>query len=311
MIGRNLLLWASTNRWIARRAMRAGFVRRSVAAFMPGETTTDAIEAAGRLLSEGITPILTVLGENVTTLAAARSVSDRYRTLVDEAHRAGLHVEVSVKPTQLGIDQDPDACASNLAAIAERSDATGSFLWLDMERSTYVDGTLALYRNLRARTERCGVAVQAYLFRTPADVEALVPLGAAIRLVKGAYLEPASIAYERKADVDRQYFELASRLLSPDAARPGALLHIATHDVPLQEKLRQVIADAGVPKHRYAFAMLYGIRADRQRELVRHGEPVHCLISYGPEWFPWYMRRLAERPANVWFVVKNLLRLPV
>ena len=308
MIGRNLLLWASTNRWISERAVRAGFVRRSVSAFMPGETTADALEAAAGLLAGGITPILTLLGENVTHASAAAATSSNYGALIDEARRAGLNVEISIKPSQLGFDLSPDLCARNLLTISDRCQAAGLFLWLDMERSHYVDGTLALYRMLRERTPRCGVALQAYLFRTPADVEALVPLGAAIRLVKGAYLEPASIAYQRKADVDRQYFTLASRLLSTDAARPGALLHIATHDVPLQERLHRVISEQGVPKDRYAFAMLYGIRADRQRELVRQGEPVHCLVSYGPEWFPWYMRRLAERPANAWFVVKNLFR---
>jgi proline dehydrogenase len=177
-----------------------------------------------------------------------------------------------------------------------------------MESSPYVDGTIALFKRLRERSDKVGIAIQAYLYRTPRDIEELVPLGAAIRLVKGAYLEPASVAYPKKADVDASYFALASRLLQDDAARPGALLHIATHDIGLQQRLQQVIADRRVTAARYELAMLFGIQTARQEELGRAGVRTRCLISYGEYWFPWYMRRLGERPANIWFVVKNLFR---
>ena len=153
-----------------------------------------------------------------------------------------------------------------------------------------------------------GIAIQAYLFRTAKDIEELVPLGAAIRLVKGAYLEPAEVAYPKKSDVDEDYFTLASRMLQDDAAKPGALLHIATHDLGLQGRLQQVIADRKIPQSRYEFAMLFGIQTSRQQELGRAGIRTRCLISYGEYWFPWYMRRLGERPANVWFVMKNMFR---
>jgi proline dehydrogenase len=307
-LARRALLWASTNPWIAERAVRTAFVRRSVSAFMPGETSADAVAAARRLASEDIGTILTELGENVTTLDAAALVRDRYLALIDDLAQAGLDAHLSVKVTQLGYDLDPRVCETHLVTLVDAAIRAGIFFWLDMERSSYVDGTLALYRTLRERTPRVGVALQAYLYRTPRDVEALMPLGAAIRLVKGAYLEPASVAYPKKADVDEQYFTLASRLLSADAERPGALLHVATHDVALQDRLRQVMAERRVGRARYSFAMLYGIRAARQRELAGQGEPLRCLISYGSQWFPWYMRRLAERPANVWFVVRNLVR---
>jgi proline dehydrogenase len=177
-----------------------------------------------------------------------------------------------------------------------------------MESSVYVDGTLALYRRLRERSSSVGLALQAYLYRTEKDIDSLIPLGAAIRLVKGAYLEPAAVAYPKKSDVDAHYFKLASRLLQDDAARPGALLHIATHDIPLQERLQAVIAERKIPTSRYEFAMLYGIQTARQVQLGKQGLRTRCLISYGEYWFPWYMRRLAERPANVWFVAKNMFR---
>jgi proline dehydrogenase len=177
-----------------------------------------------------------------------------------------------------------------------------------MESSPYVDGTIALFKRLRERSDKIGIAIQAYLFRTEKDIEELVTLGSAIRLVKGAYLEPATVAFPKKADVDQNYFKLASRLLQDDNTKPGALVHIATHDVGLQERLQQVIAERKVAQSRYEFAMLYGIQSSRQRELGRQGIRTRCLISYGEYWFPWYMRRLAERPANVWFVVKNMFR---
>jgi proline dehydrogenase len=197
-------------------------------------------------------------------------------------------------------------CVRHCLKLIDRCEATGTFFWLDMESSPYVDGTLTLFRRLRERTPSIGVALQAYLYRTKQDIETLVPLGSAIRLVKGAYLEPASMAFPKKADVDANYFELASRLLQDDNTRPGALLHIATHDIALQKRLQEVIAARGVDRSRYEFAMLYGIQAGRQHELGRDGLAVRCLISYGEYWFPWYMRRLAERPANVWFVAKNM-----
>jgi proline dehydrogenase len=177
-----------------------------------------------------------------------------------------------------------------------------------MESSPYVEGTIALYKRLRARTPKVGIAIQAYLHRTEKDLEPLVAMGSAIRLVKGAYLEPASVAMPRKSDVDDNYFKLASRLLQPDVNKPGALLHIATHDIGLQQRLQQVIAERKVPQERYEFAMLFGIQTARQLELAKAGVRTRCLISYGEYWFPWYMRRLAERPANVWFVAKNMFR---
>ena len=305
---RKTFLWASTNAWMRERSMKTAFVRRSVVKFMPGERVEDAIEAAATLKPQGLNTILTRLGENITRIEEAKEVSDHYEMVIDQIKAAGLDAQVSVKPTQLGYDQDQEVCFKYCLALLKRAEAAGNFFWLDMESSPYVEGTIALFKRLRAHSEKVGIAIQAYLFRTEKDIEDLVPLGSAIRLVKGAYLEPASVAFPSKADVDANYLKLATRLLQPDAFKPGALLHIATHDLVIQEKLQKVIADRRVPASQYEFAMLYGIQSARQQQLGRGGIRTRCLISYGEYWFPWYMRRLAERPANVWFVVKNMFR---
>jgi proline dehydrogenase len=290
------------------RAMRTAFVRRSVVKFMPGERLEDAIEAAAALKPQGLNTILTRLGENITRIEEAQEVSDHYERVIDKVKAAGIDAQVSVKPTQLGYDQNQDVCFNYCLALLKRAEGAGNFFWLDMESSPYVEGTIALFKRLRAHSDKVGIAIQAYLYRTEKDIEELVPLGSAIRLVKGAYLEPESVAYPKKADVDANYLKLATRLLQDDNMKPGALLHIATHDLVIQEKLQQVIAERRVSPIRYEFAMLYGIQTGRQHQLGRAGIRTRCLISYGEYWFPWYMRRLAERPANVWFVMKNMFR---
>ena len=305
---RKALLAASTNAFLRERAMKTAFVRRSVVKFMPGERVEDAIAAAKVLQPQGINTILTRLGENITHIDEAKEVFDHYLKVIGMVKASGIDAEISIKPTQLGYDQNPDLCYDYCIRLLQQIEATGNFFWLDMESSPYVDGTIALFKRLRAKSDRVGIAIQAYLFRTEKDIEELVALGSAIRLVKGAYLEPASVAYPKKSDVDEHYFKLASRLLQNDNTRPGALLHIATHDLALQARLQQVIRDRNVAQSRYEFAMLFGIQTGRQQQLGRQGIRVRCLISYGEYWFPWYMRRLAERPANVWFVAKNMFR---
>ena len=305
---RKALLAASTNAFLRERAMKTAFVRRSVVKFMPGERVEDAIAAAKALQPQGINTILTRLGENITHIDEAKEVFDHYMKVIGMVKASGIDAEISIKPTQLGYDQNPDLCYDYCIRLLQQIEATGNFFWLDMESSPYVEGTITLFKRLRAKSDRVGIAIQAYLFRTAKDIEELVALGSAIRLVKGAYLEPANVAYPNKSDVDENYFKLASRLLQDDNTRPGALLHIATHDLGLQAKLQQVIRERKVDQSRYEFAMLFGIQTGRQQELGRQGVRVRCLISYGEYWFPWYMRRLAERPANVWFVAKNMFR---
>ena len=305
---RKALLAASTNAFLRERAMRTAFVRRSVAKFMPGERVEDAIAAAKVLQPQGLNTILTRLGENITRIEEAQEVFDHYLKVIGLVKAAGLDAQISIKPTQLGYDQNPDVCYDYCIRLLQQIEATGNFFWLDMESSPYVEGTLTLFKRLRAKSDKVGIAIQAYLYRTEKDIEELVTLGSAIRLVKGAYLEPPSVAFPKKSDVDENYFKLASRMLQDDNKRPGALLHIATHDLSLQSRLQQVIRDRNVTQDRYEFAMLFGIQTARQQELGRQGIRTRCLISYGEYWFPWYMRRLAERPANVWFVAKNMFR---
>ena len=303
---RNVLLAGSTNPWLRDRATKTAFVRRSVSRFMPGEQIDDALRAAAELKPQGITTILTKLGENLTGVEEAEQVTLHYLDVLDRIEASGLDAQISIKPTQLGLDLDRGLCERNLDRLIERADALGHFVWIDMESSPYVDPTIALYRRARGRTARVGIALQAYLYRTEKDVESLVPLGAAIRIVKGAYLEPPDIAYPKKSDVDANYFKLCTRLLAPDARKPGALLHIATHDIPLADRLAAHIAQHAVPPSAYEFAMLYGIQRGQQARLSREGRRLRVLISYGEYWFPWYMRRLAERPANMWFVVRTM-----
>jgi proline dehydrogenase len=273
---------------------------------MPGEQIDDALRAAAELKSQGITTILTKLGENLTTADEAEQVTLHYLDVLDRVAARGLDAHISIKPTQLGLDLDRAMCERNLDRLIERAEQRNNFVWIDMEGSPYVDPTLDLYRRTRAKTARVGIALQAYLYRTAADVESLVPLGAAIRIVKGAYLEPPEVAFPKKADTNENYFKLCTRLLAPDARRPGALVHIATHDVALAARLTAYIVQHDVPQSAYEFAMLYGIQRGQQARLAREGRRLRVLISYGEYWFPWYMRRLAERPANVWFVFRTM-----
>jgi proline dehydrogenase len=304
---RKVLLAGSTNAWLRERATKTAFVRKSVSRFMPGERIEDALKAAAEQQPLGITTILTRLGENVTRPEEADEVTAHYLDVLDRVANAGLDGHISVKPTQLGLDLDRAMCERNMDRIMDRAEQRNNFVWIDMESSPYVDPTLDLFRRTRAKSARVGIAIQAYLHRTAQDVESLVPLGAAIRIVKGAYLEPPDVAFPKKADVDESFYKLCVRLLQPDARnQPGALLHIATHDIPLADRLIAYIRHNNVPKSAYEFAMLYGINRQQQLRLARDGERLRVLISYGEYWFPWYMRRLAERPANVWFVAKNM-----
>jgi proline dehydrogenase len=303
-IARSLLLRASRSPWLAGQFRRRAFARRAVRRLLPGEGVEDALSAAAGFARESIGTILTQLGERVTSPDEADGVRDHYLGLLDTIQARGLPAQPSVKLTHLGLDLDRDECAQRVAALAARAAQAGSRLWIDMEESEYVDATLDVYRRMRAEHEAVGVCLQAYLRRTPADLDSLLPLSPAIRLVKGAYREPPEVAFPRKQDTDAAYLALAGRLLER-AAAGGAVPVFGTHDLKLVERIRELawtVAAAGA----YEVHMLYGIQAAEQRALAKAGVKVRVLISYGENWFPWYMRRLAERPANVWFVVKNL-----
>jgi proline dehydrogenase len=307
---RRILVKASESRWLRERAPRFRFVRSAAARFMPGENAEDALAAARGLAESGITFLLTQLGENITERAEAEGVTAHYLDLLDRIREAQLPTEVSVKLTQLGLDLDREFCFANLMKLVEHSRVGGpaleKTLWIDMEQSGYVDATLELYGRARRAHRNVGVCVQAYFRRTEKDVESLVSMGASVRLVKGAYSEPPDIAFSRKEDVDENYFRLAQMLWSVEARRAGVRAVMATHDRTLIARLTDWASAQGIAKDQIEFAMLFGIQRAEQLRLAKEGYRSGVLISYGSFWFPWFMRRLAERPANVWFLVRNI-----
>ena len=303
-IARKAFLAASRNKWLAEKFMRRPFARRAVRKFMPGEELADALAAAKMLAHDRIGTIITRLGETLTGESQADAVRDHYLGAFDDIQRQGLPSVISVKPTQLGLDHSMDGCRAHLDVLARKAVAANSQLWIDMEDSSYVDRTLTLYRELKSKYAPVGIAIQAYLRRTPQDIEGLLDVNPMIRLVKGAYLEPPHVAYPAKRDVDLQYASLGERLL--EASRDGRALPIfGTHDMTIVRHLVARGSALKLAKNQYEVHMLYGIRASDQRSLASEGHVVRCLISYGSQWFPWYMRRLAERPANVWFVMRT------
>ncbi len=303
---RSVLLWMARNPWLRGRLPRLGFVRRAVRRFMPGEDAESAFIAAAGLAASGQGILFTRLGENLAELAEADEVAAHYRSLLDREALLPHPPELSVKPTQLGLDIDAEACFRHLDALAARAGEAGTWLWLDMEGSTYVDATLDLYERLRAAHPNVGICLQAYLKRTPADLRRLLPLRPAVRLVKGAYDEPAEIAFRRRPEVDAAYQALA--LVLAEAARDGrARCALGTHDSGLVERIAAFADSTGVARGSLEVHMLYGIRARELARLNAAGFPASTLIAYGAFWYPWYMRRLAERPANVLFALRQLL----
>lgn len=304
-VTRTLLLAASQSHWLRERASRYGFVRRAVLRFMPGEDVEDALAAAREFSQAGLSAVFTRLGENVTEEREAAAVTRHYLELLRRMRELALPGDLSVKLTQLGLDLSPELCHESLCRILERA-GRECLVWIDMESSPYVDRTLEQYRRARARFPNVGVCLQAYLYRTEADLESLLPLAPAIRLVKGAYRETREHAYPRRRDVDANFARLAARLLDAAARQKGMRVAIGTHDLNLIRRAQEHAEAAGLGKDAYEFQMLYGIQRPEQLRLAREGYRAKVLISYGNYWFPWYMRRLAERPANVWFVVRNL-----
>ena len=301
---RRVLLWCAQNTWLATHVPRWRFARRAVRRFLPGEGFDSALKAALEFRSKNIAALFTLLGENITDLADANKVVEHYEEVL--AASMEVQAEISVKPTQLGLDIDQEATYANLRRLAHAAEKANSFLWIDMEGSAYTDRTIALYRRLRAEAPRVGVALQAYLYRTVSDLATLMPLRPAIRLVKGAYSESQDIAFVRKRDVDANYLALCVYML-PEVKRRKLRLVLATHDVDLVARAWRFAQALEMVRSEVEVAMLYGIRTDEQERLAREGFAVRDLIAYGDAWYAWYLRRLAERPANVWFVARQLL----
>ena len=304
---RKLLLWMARSTWLRERIPRLPLARRAVRRFMPGEDPRAALAQAEAFRDLDMGSLFTRLGENVGRIEEADATAQHYLSLLDDITARGIPGELSVKLTQLGFDLDEERTLYHMGRLAERAAHDGAVVWLDMEGSAYTERTVALYERLKARHANAGICLQAYLRRTAADVQRLLPLDPAIRLVKGAYDEPTAIAYRSRREIDANYLALAVTLLGARAAGRTVRIAIGTHDVMLIGQIAAHAEALQVPRQAFEVQMLYGIRMDQQRRLAAAGWQVRDLIAYGPAWYPWYMRRLAERPANVIFALRQIV----
>ena len=301
---RRVLLWMARNPWLRRHVPRLWFVRRALRRFMPGETPEDALVAAESYAPKGIGALFTHLGENLVDPKEADAVAAHYLDSLEQIKARGIDGEISLKLTQLGLDLDEEATRRHVASLASRArELELGTMWIDMEGSDYTETTIGLFEALRPEHPNLGICLQAYLKRTAADIARLLPLDPAIRMVKGAYDEPASIAYRTRSEVDAVYVAQSMTLLHGSTG----LLGLGTHDVALIETIGDAAEAAGIGRDRYEVEMLYGVRTGQLERLAKAGYRARVLIAYGEFWYPWYLRRLAERPANVTFVLRQLL----
>ena len=305
MIMRQGLLWLSERQGVFNFVRSNGLARRIASRFVAGESIEQGVEAARELSRRGITASLDLLGESVTVDAEAVAARDQYLRMLDRMAASGAEVNVSVKLTQMGLDISETLCVANMTAILEKAAALHGFVRLDMEGSAYTQRTLEFFR--RRLFDRfgahCGVVIQSMLRRSEQDVEDLIAMKARVRLCKGAYLEPPAVAFPEKADVDRNYVRLMERLLLA-GNYPG----LATHDEAILAHAREFVRRQGIPTDRFEFQMLYGVRRDLQESLRQAGYRLRVYIPFGTQWYPYLMRRLAERPANIAFFLGNIVR---
>lgn len=300
---RRTILYLSRHKALRNWVETSPSARRLSSRFVAGNRLEDALDVCRRIHADGITATLDYLGENVKSLDEAASCRDMYLRMLHAMQAAGVEPNVSLKLSQFGIDLSESACADNVAALVKAAAAIGGFVRIDMESSPYTDRTLALVTGLHREHGACGAVIQAYLRSSARDIESLEKERIRVRLTKGAYLEPSEIAFASKAQVDRNYMELAQSLLTA-----GEYPAIATHDERIIGIVENFVTSHGIAKDRFEFQMLYGIRRDLQRRLVREGYRLRLYIPFGEAWYPYFMRRLAERPANLLFFVRNLLR---
>ena len=302
---RQSLLWLSGQRRVFDFVRRNRLARKFASRFVAGESIDQAVDAARELAQRGITPSLDLLGESVTVESEAVAARDQYLHMLERLAAAGQEVNVSVKLTQMGIDIAEDLCYANMARILDKAKELRGFVRLDMESSHYTQKTLDFFthRLFGSYREHCGVVIQSALRRSGGDIDNLVALGARVRLCKGAYLEPPDVAFPDKKDVDRNYVLLMERLLLR-GNYPG----IATHDESIIQHARRFTRDQQIGPERYEFQMLYGVRRDLQGQLKQAGYNMRVYIPFGTQWYPYLMRRLAERPANIAFILGNLIR---
>ena len=305
---RAALLYLAAKRQLGQRLDRLPLTRRLVRRFVAGTTADDAFALIGRIQNAGLLSAITYLGENVLTGAEARRAADVYLGLVDEIKRQNLRCVPSLKLTHLGLDLSEALCRENLERVLERSQTSGMLCWIDMESSAYTAPTLALYESVRPRYPNAACVIQSYLRRSEGDIRRLARMGATIRLCKGAYREPAHLAFPTKREVDENYARLLDLLLSPDALASGTYPAFATHDERLIWRAARRAGDLGIPPEKFEIQMLFGIRQDLHVRIRDQGLQLRILVSFGEEWYGYFMRRLAERPANLLFLLKNLFR---
>ena len=299
---RDTLLYLSEQPTL-KRLLSGGMARPLVRRFVAGETLNDAMDAVRRLNDAGLTASLDYLGESVNRAEDAGAAALQYITILHAIERQGARANASLKLTQMGLDVDRALCVRNIERIIAQAAQFGNFIRVDMEGSDYTQVTLDIFKELFAKHKNVGVVIQSYLYRSEADVRELNALGVRVRLCKGAYSEPESVAFPRKADTDENYIKLM-RLLLSEGVYPG----IATHDERMIDATREFAAREDIPPDRFEFQMLYGVRRDLQAQLLRDGYRMRVYVPYGGEWYPYLVRRLAERPANILFILRGILR---
>ncbi len=300
---RELLFRLSQQPRLKSVATRNGIARSMASRFVAGETLPEAIEVVRQINARGMSATLDHLGENVSSRAEAIRDTDATRILMDEIETAAVNCNASVKLTQLGLDLDEELAFENIVRVVEQAALYDNFIRIDMESSEYVERTLRLFARLHEKHRNVGTVIQSYLYRSGADVERLIDMGARVRLVKGAYLESVEVAFQRKGDVDENFIRLMKMLLA-DGTYPA----IATHDEDMIAATKQYARIQKIEPSRYEFQMLYGVRRDLQTRLVAEGHNMRIYVPYGTSWYPYLMRRMAERPANVMFVLGNIAR---
>ncbi|HUI90218.1 MAG TPA: proline dehydrogenase family protein [Anaerolineales bacterium] len=316
---RSFLIYLSKAAWAQNIVTKWKFAWRTASRFVAGTKIEDAIRAIRELNERNINVTLDHLGENTTTPEEASEATSEILNTLDEIKRDGVRANVSIKLTQIGLGLDENLCAENLERVLSRARVNGNFIRIDMEDTPYTDKTLNLYFQMRKKGyQKVGMVLQSYLYRTEADARKLLEGQAPIRLVKGAYQEPADKAFPKKADVDANY-DLVAKIMIDAALAAGApkisadglfppMAAIGTHDEKRLEFAKQYAAKVGLPKEAIEFQMLYGIRRDLQYQLVKEGYPLRVYVPFGTHWYPYFMRRLAERPANIWFFISNFFR---
>ncbi len=302
------LFWLSRREGLKDLMMRFSFARRAARRFVAGEDLHEALDSVAHLNYGGCSASIDLLGEGVTNEEEARGAVQDYLRILDEIAEHGVDSDIAVKLTQLGLAISKDLCCENVGTILDRAKENDNFVYIDMEGSMYAQDTIDIYLALRRRYRNVGVALQAMLYRSEDDLERIIEAGGTVRLVKGAYREPKDIAYPKKKDVDGAYVRLMIRMFSDDAQKRGAYVAIGTHDERIITLAKMHTAKEGIPKDRFEFQMLYGIRGGLQQRLAEEGYRMRVYTPFGSQWYPYFMRRMAERPANVWFVLRNVVR---